>query len=159
MSTLQTATSLTVKRTTLAFCSNQQPFVRDIPAKFGIPNLSQSPDIGQSWDGGISDFGISGQSLIKKDCHNYRINHDIDMKLGPATKRDKRRIATLKKFGDNVIWVNCVAIVQFVAKLCRDFPIRGQFAGIWKLDSGGMVYKTYIFTSRNLLHYRNWKQN
>ena len=88
MSTLQTATSLTVKRTTLAFCSNQQPFVRDIPAKFGIPNLSQSADIGQSWDGGIFDFRISGQSLIKKSCHKHRINHDIDMKLGPATKRD-----------------------------------------------------------------------
>ena len=78
-------------------------FVGDTPAKFGIPNLSQSPDIRKSSDGGLSDFRISVQSLIKKGCHNYRINLDIDMKLGPATKREKRKISTLKKFGDNVI--------------------------------------------------------
>ena len=50
-------------------------------AKFGIPNLLRSPDIGQNSDGGISDFRISGQSLIKENCHNYRTSDDIDMKL------------------------------------------------------------------------------
>ena len=38
----------------------------DIRAKFGIHNLPKSPDIGQNIDGGISDFRISGQFLIKK---------------------------------------------------------------------------------------------
>ena len=33
--------------------------------KFGIPKLPQSPDIGLNSDGGISDFRITGQSLIK----------------------------------------------------------------------------------------------
>ena len=56
----------------------------------GIPNLPQSPDIGQNSGGGISDFQISGQSLIKVNCHNSRTSDDIDMKLGPVTKLDKR---------------------------------------------------------------------
>ena len=38
----------------------------DIRAKFGIPNLPQSPDIVQNSDVGISNFQISGQSFIKK---------------------------------------------------------------------------------------------
>ena len=31
------------------------------------------------------------------------------------------------------------------------FPIYGQFAAIWKLDSGRLVNKTYIFINNNLL--------
>ena len=34
----------TVKAVTLAFCSIQQLYIRDIRGKFGIPNLPQSPD-------------------------------------------------------------------------------------------------------------------
>ena len=64
---------------------------------FGIHNSSQSPDIGQNSDRGISDFGISGQSLITENCHNSRTSDDIDMKLGPVTKPDKRDKATSKK--------------------------------------------------------------
>ena len=63
-------------------------------AKFGILNLPQSPDIGQNSDGGISNFWISGQSLIKENCHKLRTSDDIDMKLGPLTKLDKRNKAT-----------------------------------------------------------------
>ena len=59
-------------------------------AKFGIYNLPQSPDIGQNSDGDISDFQISGQSLIKENCYNSRGSDDIDMKHGPVTKLDKR---------------------------------------------------------------------
>ena len=44
--------------------SIQQHFIKDIRAKFGSPNLPQSPDIRQNSDKGISDFRISGQSLI-----------------------------------------------------------------------------------------------
>ena len=71
--------------------------MRDILAKFGIRNSSQSLEIGQNSDGGISDFWISGQSLIKENCHNSRTSDDIDMKLGPVTKLDKRNKTTLKK--------------------------------------------------------------
>ena len=70
--------------------------MKDIRAKFVIPNLLQSLDIGQNSDGGISDFQISGQSLIKENCHNSRISDDINMKLGPVTKLHKRIKTTLK---------------------------------------------------------------
>ena len=45
-----------------------------------MPNLRQSPDIEENLDGVIYSFPISGQSLLK----------DIDMKLGPVIKLDKR---------------------------------------------------------------------
>ena len=47
-------------------------------------------------DGGIPDFRISGQSLIKGNCHNSRTSDDIDMKVGPVTKLDKRNKTTSK---------------------------------------------------------------
>ena len=67
-----------------------------------VPNLifltrPRFPDIGQNSDGGISDFQISGQSLIKRNCHSSRISDDTDMKLGPVTKCDKRNKITSKK--------------------------------------------------------------
>ena len=48
-------------------------------------------------DRGISDFRISGQSLIKENCHNSRTSDNIDMKLGPVIKLDKRNRTTSKK--------------------------------------------------------------
>ena len=38
----------------------------------------------------FSDFQISDQSLINENCHNSGTSHDIDMKLEPVTKLDKR---------------------------------------------------------------------
>ena len=52
--------------------------------------MPQSPDIGQNSDGGISDFQISGQSFTEENCHNSRTSNDIDVKLGPATKPEKK---------------------------------------------------------------------
>ena len=65
--------------------------------------MPQSPDIEQNSDGGTSDFRISGESLIKENCHNSRASDDIDMKLGPVTKLDKKNKTTSKEFGDNVM--------------------------------------------------------
>ena len=45
---------------------------------------------------GISDLWISGQSLIKENCHNFRTSDDIDMKLGAVTKLEKRNKTTSK---------------------------------------------------------------
>ena len=87
----------TVKAVTLAFCSIQQHFIRKTCAKFGISYSSQSPDIGQNSDEGISDFQIPGQSLIKGNCQNSRTSDDINMELGPVTKLDKRNKTTSKK--------------------------------------------------------------
>ena len=70
-------------------------------------------------DEGISDFWISGQSLIKGNCHNSRTSNDIDMKLGPVTKIDKINKTTSKK----LTMVSCQQIVtslfffQFMANL------------------------------------------
>ena len=58
-------------------------------AKFDIYNLPQSTNIGQNSDRNISNFRISGKSLIKENCHNSRTSDDIDMKLEQVTKLDK----------------------------------------------------------------------
>ena len=89
--------SETVKAVTVTFCSPQYHFIRDICARFDISNSSQSPDIWWNSDGGISYFQISGQSFINKNCHNSRISHDNDIKLGPVTKLDTRNTTTSKK--------------------------------------------------------------
>ena len=65
--------------------------------------MPQSPDIGQNSDGGIPDFRISGESLIKKNYHNFRTSDDIGMKLGPVTKLDKRNKTRSKTLDDNVM--------------------------------------------------------
>ena len=101
---------------------------------FGIISSPKSQDIGQNSGEGISDFRISGQSLIKVNCHNPRTSDDIDMKLGPVTKRDKRIKTTSKKFDGEVISTNCVVIVIF--------PIYGQFGAIQKSDSARIACKT-----------------
>ena len=84
----------------------------DIRAKFGIPNSPKSPDTGQNSD----EFRISGQSFINKNCRNSRTSHDIDMKLGPVTKVDKRIMATSKMSDDDVTSINCDVIVFFPLK-------------------------------------------
>ena len=98
------------------------PFLK-ICTKFCIRNSPQSLDIGQSTDEGISDFWISGQSFINNNCHNSTTNYDIDMKLGPATKLNKRNTTTSKKKKwrwrhDSKLWRHCL------------FSNYGQFAAI-----------------------------
>ena len=120
-------------------------------AKFCIHNLDQSPDIGLNSEGGISDFRISGQSLIKENCHNSRISDDIDMKLGPVTKLDKRNKTTSKKFDVDVMSENCDVIVIF--------QIFGQFGAVRRTGSGHRVCKSYVFSKSNLWSYKTSKQN
>ena len=73
------------------------------------------------------------------------------MKLAPVTELDMSKKATLQKFDDYVIPVNCDFIVIFT--------IYDQFGANRKPDSGRMVCKTYIFIKSNLLSYKNKKQN
>ena len=49
----------------------------------------------------ISEFLV--KSLIHKNCHNFRPRNDIDMKLDPVTKFDKRKTATSK----NLTMMSC----------------------------------------------------
>ena len=103
------------------------------------PSLS---DIGKNSDGGTSNFRISGQSLIKENCHNSRTSDDIDLKLGPVTKRDKRNKITSKKIDFDVMLKNCDANVIF--------RIFGKFGAIRRPDSGHRVRKSYVFSNRDV---------
>ena len=62
--------------------------------KFGIPASSQPLDIKQNSDRDISDFRNSSKFLVEGNCHNSRTSDDIDMKLVPVTKIDKRNKTT-----------------------------------------------------------------
>ena len=64
--------------------------------------------------GCISDFWISGQFLIKENCHNSRTSDNIGIKLGPVTEIYNRNKATSKEFGDDVMLTNCDVIVIFL---------------------------------------------
>ena len=82
-------------------------------------------------DEGISDFWISGQSLIKGNCHNSRTSDGIDMKLGPVTKLDKRNKTKSKKFDHDVMPQNCDVIAIFFNLL----PIsRNPKSRFWMLS-------------------------
>ena len=73
-----------------------------------------SSDIGQNWDGGISDFRISGKSYIKENCHNSRTSNDTDMKREPKTKPEKKTWQPWHgKIDDDALSSNCDAIVTF----------------------------------------------
>ena len=52
-----------------------------------------------------------------------------------------------KKIDDNIMLESCDVIAIFL--LCHQF----------KVDSGRVVRKTYIFINSNLLSHKNWKQN
>ena len=54
---------------------------------------------------GFLDFS---QSLTKGNCNNSRISDDIDIKLGPGAKLDKRNKTTSKK---RLIVTSCQKIV------------------------------------------------
>ena len=69
------------------------------------------------------------------------------MKLRPITKLDKRNKTTSKKFDVDVMSENYDVIVIF-----RTF---GQFGAIRRPDSGHRVCKSYVFSNRNLLSYKN----
>ena len=57
-----------------------------------------SPQIlGKSQTGVLPISGISGQFLIKENCHTFRTSDDIDMKLGPVTKLDQKNKKPSKK--------------------------------------------------------------
>ena len=82
-----------VKVATLAICSSQQHFIRDIRAKVGIPKSTQI--LSKTQTGGV--FWVSGQFLVKENCHNSRTSNDIGMRLGPVITLDKRIKRTSKK--------------------------------------------------------------
>ena len=99
---------------------------------------------------GISGFQISGQSLIKENCHNSRTSSDITWNLDQylSLTRETKQHQKIWRLGMSANW-DIIVI----------FLIYGQFGAIWKSDSGCIVCKFYIFINSNLLSYKNWKQN
>ena len=75
--------------------------------------MPQSPDNRQNLDGDSFDSQISGQSFMKDNFLNSRFIYDIDMKLGPVIKFDKKNTATSKKIDDDVMSANCGIIDLF----------------------------------------------
>ena len=104
--------NLSLLNLTLTFSSIQQHFIRDIQAKFGIPNSSQCPDFGKT---PMGVFPISGFLVNPlENCHNSRDSDNIDIKLGAVTKLYSRNKATSKIFDDDVMLVNDEVIVVFL---------------------------------------------
>ena len=82
---------------------------------------------GKNADGGISDFCICGQSLIKENCHNSRTSDSIDKKLGPVTKLDKKNKKTPKK-----LKMTPFQKLRRHCYFCNLWPIRSNpVAGFW----------------------------
>ena len=69
------------------------------------------------------------------------------MKLGPVPKLDKKNKTTSENFDDDVMPGDCDVIIIF--------RIFGQFGAVRRPDSGHRVYKSYVFSNRNLLSYKN----
>ena len=59
---------------------------------------------------------------MKVNCRNFRTSNDIDMKLGPVTKLNKRNNKTSKKINDDVMSANFDVMALF--------PIYDQFANL-----------------------------
>ena len=91
----------------------------------------------------ISRFLV--KSPINKNCQNSRTNDDIDLKLEPVTKLDKRHTIS-KKIDNDIRLANYDVIITFT--------IYGWFRANWNPDSGHMVYDLYIFIKSNLLSYK-----
>ena len=85
-------------------------------------------------------------TLIKENCYNSRTSDDIDMKLGPVTKIDKRNKKKSKKIDNDVVSESCDVIVIF--------RIFGKFRAGCTPDSGQRVCRSYVFSNSNLLAYK-----
>ena len=88
------------------FAAASNFLLKEVCAKFCIPCPSFQI-LGKTRGVKLSNFWISGQSLIKRKCHNSRTSDHTDMELGPVTKLDKRNKATSKNFKDDVMSENC----------------------------------------------------
>ena len=89
--------SETVKTATLAFCTIQYYFITIICTKSRFLTLPNLQSLGKTQMGVFPDFRTYDQFFINKNCRNSKINHDIDIKLRPVTKFNKRNTVTSKK--------------------------------------------------------------
>ena len=108
--------------------------------------MSQSPDIGQNSDGGYSHFRISSKLFINENSHDSRTSHDIDVKVIPVTKRDKKNTATSKNFDDNIMSANCDVIVLFpIYDILK--PSRSYIPEAWSIKLAFPSTTTFYSTT------------
>ena len=86
--------------------------------------------IGQNSDEGVSNFQISAQFLIKKNCHDSRTSDDIHMKLWPVTKFYTRNIQRQKK----LTMITCGKIVTSLL-FFKSLSIWSNPEAIFRMDS------------------------
>ena len=129
------------------------PNLLDFSILFQIFFLPSIENIGQNWHRDISNFLISGQFLINKNLHNSRTTNDIDMKLRPESKLDKKNTKT-----SNVLtmtfWIKSASRYIIVV-----YSIYQKFGAIRKPASVSTVCNTYIFINSKLLSYKICEQN
>ena len=105
--------------------------------------MPQSPDIEENSDGAIFNFQISGESFINDNYHNSKYSHDIDIKLEPVTKCDKRKTAALQKFDVDVELTNCDLIVF----LTNFQPSGSWIPDAWSINLTFSLIVTFYLTS------------
>ena len=100
-----------------------------------------SLDIAQNGDMSISNVWISGQSLINENCRNSRTSNDTDMKLGPVTKLDRRKVI----IDHDIMSTNYDIIVIFLI---------GQYGAKWKSHCRCMSV-ILTFSNSSYFSYKN----
>ena len=110
----------------------------DIGAKFGITNLPSLQILGKIQNRFFSDFQISGQSFINK---NSGTNHDIDMKPGIVTKRDKRNTTTSNKI-KMMLCRHIVTSLSFLQFMVNLQPSGSQILDAWTKK---IIFSSTIF--------------
>ena len=81
----------------------------------------------------ISRFLVNSLVILSWSIHS-KTRGDIDTKLGPVAKLNKRNKTTSQKLHNDVMSINCDVIIIFLT--------YGQFGAIRKPDSGRMVCNT-----------------
>ena len=85
--------------------------------------------IGQISDRSILDFRISGQSLIKINCHKSRTSDDTEKKLQAVTKPKKRNKTTPKEMMMTSCWETVTSLPFF------QFTTNLEQSGGWIMDA------------------------
>ena len=82
-----------VKAVDQAFCSTK---LETLVANPVSKTCSSHQMLDKTQTGVFPIIGFLVKPLINESCHNSRTGNDIDMRLGPISKPDKRNKATTK---------------------------------------------------------------
>ena len=72
--------------------------------------------------------------------------HDIDMKLGPVTERDKGNTPTSNKFDDEFMPINCDVIVFFFRFMTNLQPFGSRIPDAWSIKLTFSLTVTFYLT-------------